>query len=62
MVINVVNIQDIPIKDAKNHTPVRANGHGSQAFEFAFKRMQPKPWQVHVRNFASGVKADQNVA
>ena len=61
MVIDVVNVQDIAIGDAKNHMPVRANGHRPQPSEFAFERMQPKPWQVHVRNIARGIKPGQNV-
>jgi hypothetical protein len=62
MVVDVFNVRHIAISDAKNHTPVRANAHRPQPSQFAFERMQPKPWQVHIGNVGRDIKAGKNVA
>jgi hypothetical protein len=62
MVIDIINVQNFAVGEAKYHSPVSANGHPPKSFELAFERMQPEPRQVQIGNIARGIKAGENVA
>jgi hypothetical protein len=61
MVIDIINVQDFAVGEAKYHSPVSANGNRPKSSELAFKRMQAKPWQLQIRNVACCIKAGKNV-
>ena len=62
MVIDIINVQGFAVGEAKNHSPVSANGHRPESFELAFEWMQPEPRQIQIRNIARGIQAGENVA
>ena len=61
MVIEIINIQRVVAGKAEDDPPVGPDRHGLKALVFALQRMQPKTWQVHVRNRTGGIKTRQYV-
>jgi hypothetical protein len=61
VVIDVVNILDVPFFEAKSHPPVGANRNSPEAFHLAFERVQPETRQIHMLNLRRCLKGRQNV-
>ena len=59
MVINVINIQYVAAGKAKDHPPVGANR--SITLVPAFKRVQPEPRHVQIRNRTGSIQTREDV-
>ncbi len=42
MIVQVINVDDVTVLEAKNNPPISTNRHTPVAGETAFKRMQPE--------------------
>src|ERR1700730_18313246 len=62
MVIDIIDIQRIAIRKAKNNPPVGSNCHRPKAFPHIFEWMKPNPGQIHILDRARGIKPREDVA
>jgi hypothetical protein len=62
VVIDIINIVRAAVFKPENHPPVSPNCHSPKTFHLAFKRMQPKPRQVHMGDGGGGMKRHQNIS
>lgn len=62
MIVDIVNVFDIPANKAEDHAPIRAYHHREEAFQIAFERMQAKAGHFKIRDCASRVETCKDVA
>ena len=62
MIVEIIHIVSIAFHKAENHSPVSPHSYRPEALELAFKRMEPEPGQVHIRNVCRYIEPHQNIA
>ena len=60
MVIDKINVQNVPSLEAENNPPVSGNGDGPKAFEVTLERMKPKTRQVHLLGRRDDIQAGKD--
>jgi hypothetical protein len=59
VIILVIQYVCVAIPKLKREAPVSAYGNGPKTFSVAFKRMQSKPWDIHILDRGRRIQGDQ---
>lgn len=62
VIVHKVDIEDLAVLEAENHSPVGANGNRPVASQIALQRMQPKGWKIEVLDSRCSIQRSEQIA
>ena len=61
MVVGQINVARAAFFKAKDHTPVRPDGHAPEAFQAALEGAEPETGKIHVFRLSSTVEDGEDI-
>lgn len=62
MIVDIVDVENVRIHKAEDHSPVRSHRDGPSSFHLALQRVQSKTRYVHIIGSPGGIKTCEDVA
>jgi len=60
VVVEEIDVESVPLLEAENDSPIPADGHGPEAPQVAFERVQPKTGDAERMRRSGGVQRREN--